>query len=271
MALANPETAVNEDATELCRGWEVLTGRPVAVSNLDHLSETRNDRWASDTEWNLRQLVKAGEDDATVASFGDFDKFVDNANLRGIFNIRLAQLIGLPYAANSSRLPIRHQQLKNALIAQEAFLDLDEIQRAVDQRTAAHVRLYTVQLPVLLTAAIERAEERLAGDLWEEIAELRHAATAYRARRRELLDALKRGNSRAFERVDRAVKSEAKRWYKIVRAETVLGIAGAVTTGLGTLAGVILRPSSCSRQPRTSTLSQRRAYCGASFAETNGS
>jgi hypothetical protein len=43
-----------------------------------------------------------------------------------------------------------------------------------------------------------------------------------------------------MERVDRAVKSEAKRWYAIVRAETVLGIAGAVTTGLGTLAGVIL-------------------------------
>jgi hypothetical protein len=112
---------------------------PLEGNAAQHPREKRNDRWASDTEWNLQELVNAAQDDATVADRGDFDEFVDDANLRGIFNIRLAQLIGLPYAANSSRLPIRHQQFKNARIAQEAFLDLDEIQRAVDQRTVAYV------------------------------------------------------------------------------------------------------------------------------------
>src|SRR5206468_3304543 len=83
-------------------------------------------------------------------------------------------MLGLPYAANSTRLPLRFQQIRNAVIAHDCFLDLAEIQRILNERTRAYVRPGTVELPVLLTAVIERATEPTA--LWEQVARLRKAA-----------------------------------------------------------------------------------------------
>lgn len=159
-------------------------------------------------------------------------EFIDECNVRCIFNSRVAGLIEILSAPNNARLPYRLHLLRNAAMAHDRFLDVAEIQRALHEHTATYVRPYTPELPLFLTTVLARAASL--EDVCDEVGRLRADAEPYRAHRRELLDAIWRGDTRTVDRLRKAVQADTHAWRGLLRASSALALIGVLTaTGFG--------------------------------------
>jgi hypothetical protein len=242
LARAEPGTAEHDDLEELNKAWERVLGRELAVADL--FWPQRSQQWGSIGSQIVRQLLASqsqGRVTELTAEMGvawEWAEFIDECNVRCLFNTRVAGLLGLPYAPNNARLPYRFHLLRNAAVAHDHFLDVAEVQRALQEQTASYVRPYTLELPLFLASVLARAS-RL-DDLLREVGQLRADGEAYRARRRELLDAIWRGDTRTVDRLQEAVQADTRAWRGLLRASPTLAVIGVLTaTGFG-LAAMIL-------------------------------
>ncbi|MDQ4032730.1 MAG: hypothetical protein M3332_10870 [Actinomycetota bacterium] len=219
------------DAEQLRAGWEILLGGPVDWSLIDGRA-ANGQRWSSVGAYNIARMAVAQRGTTKGLEPVQLANFVEECNIRALFNMRVANSLRLPYVANSSRLPMTARRFSNAATAHDAFLDVQEIQRSVTDRASAAMRTWTTQLPVFLTAVLARCKRP--EDLFEQIACWREHAAPYRSKRVELLAAIQDGNVKALKRIENAVRADIHAWRKVASPDTALAVTGSLlATGSG--------------------------------------
>jgi hypothetical protein len=164
------------DAEQMRAGWEILLGGPVDWSLIDGRAANAQ-RWSSAGTYNIERMAVAQRGTTKGLEPVQLANFVEECNIRALFNMRVASALRLPYVANSSRLPMTARRFSNAATAHDAFLDVQEIQRNVTDLASAAMRTWTTQLPVFLTAVLARCKRP--EDLFEQIAWWRENAAPY--------------------------------------------------------------------------------------------
>jgi hypothetical protein len=239
LANARSGTAEGDDLEALKLAWERVLGRELSRQEL--FWPDRRADWASMGSQIVETLLASPVDASGQQSEVGlilWPRFIDECNLRSLFNQRLAGMLALPYAPNNARLPYRVHLLKNAAVAHDRFLDVAEIQRALRDQTMAYMRPYTLELPVFLTTVLARATSLR--DVLAEVGRLRAMGEAYRAHRRELLDAVWRGDTRTMDSLRAAVQADTRAWRGALKASSALAVIGVLAaTGYG-LAALIL-------------------------------
>ena len=136
MAAAPPSTAAAADYEAIRRAWEIVLGRPIEISDLDDVI-SRSGYWISWGPALVQNLLRVVPDhDAVFAGLEKPNTFISEANARSLFNTRVAGILGLPYAPNTTRIPFRAHLLANAAVAQDALQDVQEIQAIFDEFAA---------------------------------------------------------------------------------------------------------------------------------------
>ena len=233
------EVGARKDDLDAMRGaLAAVVGTEVTLDGLLAAKRERSSYFASAGRANLVYLARRERTNEWIAeAFNEWHEFVDESNLRAIFNLRVAGLIGLPYAPNTTRIPMRGHQLANAQIAHRQFLDVAEIQLAVDTRTARYLRPTSVPFQ---SSSRPRCTRRVRLRTFGRGSEAAIVARPYRAHRNELISALELGDGRAIDRIATAVAADVRAWRKLISPKVVLGLGVTLlSTGLGLAAQIL--------------------------------
>jgi hypothetical protein len=150
-------------------------------------------------------------------------QLLSDLNLRGYVNQRLAEFFSLPYACSAARLPFRRSLHDQQIKIQQELVAAE----VIDRRYAELSNLARLRLPIFLALALRGAKEP--DDLWFAVMTLRDQATGFRAHRKEIDEALARGDLKVAKKLSEALNTSV---------EGLLELAGNVTTAAG---GVVVQ------------------------------
>jgi len=229
-------TTAATDREAIRRGWEIVLGRPIAINDIYDQGFAIS-YWPSSGETLVQNLLTIVPDENVLfTGLETPSRFITESNARSLFNTRVAGILNLPYAANTTRMPFRAHLLSNAAVAQDAMQDVREIQEIFSQFAAGYLRPESVELPIFLTAVLART--RTLGGFFAEVAGLRAQAAGYRAHRRELLDAIQARNATTIDKLRLAVLDDAHKLRGAVAGSSstvVLGVLAALGHGFAPL------------------------------------
>ncbi|MEV0319821.1 hypothetical protein ACIBKX_16985 [Streptomyces sp. NPDC050658] len=201
--------------------WALVTGRPVRPD--EALMACESQRWFTPKLTLLRDPycgdLPAPSTEACAPVLGD-------VTYRAYASQCFADLLGLPYAPATARMPFRHYFCARGWELEDALLTGEAAHRAYRELA----REQDLVLPVFLAVAL--ADARRPEDVWPRLAELREQAGGFRARRAELDAALARGEvSDTSRELLMAVRSEAVKLTEVCgHGFSLMGkIAGRLT------------------------------------------
>ena len=217
------------DAEQLRTGWEILLGRPIDAGSISGAAAD-GQRWASAGGWNVAKMISLQRGNPQGIMDDDSANFIEECNIRALFNMRIAGVLNLPYAANSSRLPVTYRRFSNAAAANNFFLDIQEVQDVVNRQISEASRPLSMKLPVFLATILMKCDRP--DQILGEIGSWRQRAEPYRVKRAELLAALRDGDVKTVKRLRRAVDADIGALAKAATpdlADAVLAPAFAAT------------------------------------------
>lgn len=251
---AGRATIEGRSLEEFAWQWSMFLGQKLSVEDVSNRRDPSDYEWSTAgpallaqlwyqsglTPRNLEDQVAYGEAvtsldsaDVTKSSRERLHGMITECNYRSYVNERLAQHLGLPYVANTARLPFRSMYYDLPLAVTNALPSVLAADKTYAKR-AAHADLLRgdpLVLPVFLALALNNASTR--ADLWAAIAELRAKAARFRARRAELDRALEVGNQKELKNIRNALGTDAKTLTEAL-AEAGAAAGKAAVTSVGT-------------------------------------
>lgn len=196
-------------------------------------------------EWELTETHQSMRSMGDLAKSDYLGDYVVYSNLRGLFNMQVANLLGLPYVPNGLRLPVRVALLEDGIgfldgpfgqRGEEARLALATIEQAHRQyadrlQMGAARRWLTV--PFFPTAILNRVSKL--SELFEVTAEMRKSAASLRRHKRELDAACDIGSSKDVARIQSAISGEGRELARQLDAPVV----SVLVTSLPAIAGML--------------------------------
>ncbi|MGW6274284.1 hypothetical protein [Streptomyces sp. NPDC055060] len=184
---------------EVADAWTLVTGRPVRPG--EALAACEAQGWFTPKLTLLRDPYC---DDLPSLSEGYCAPVLGDVTYRAHASQSFANLLGLPYAPATARMPFRHYFCERGWQLEDRLFTGEAAHRAYRELA----REQDLVLPVFLAVALAGA--RRIEDLWPRLAELRTRARRFRARRLELDEALALGEASDTSRqLLAAVRSEA--------------------------------------------------------------
>jgi hypothetical protein len=227
-------TAIVAERETILHSWELLLGRSLTLADLDDV-ESRDRNWASSGPALLNSLLNwlGDDEDAVFSGMEDVSDFISEANCRSLFNTRVAGMLDLPYAPNTTRIPYRSHLFSTAMIAHDALQDVREIEETFRDLAANYLTPGSIELPFFLSAVLARTKSL--DDFFTNVAELRSQAAPYRRHRAELLDALSARRTKDIDKLRAAVRDDGSKLTGAVAsgsAAVVMGSVAALGHGL---------------------------------------
>jgi hypothetical protein len=184
---------------EVADAWTLVTGRPVRPG--EALAACASQRWFTPKLTLLRDPYC---DDLPSLSEGYCAPVLGDVTYRAHASQSFANLLGLPYAPATARMPFRYHFCERGWELEDQLFTGEAANRAYRELA----REQDLVLPVFLAVAL--AEARRIEDVWPRLAELRTRARRFRGHRLELDEALALGEASDTSRqLLMAVRSEA--------------------------------------------------------------
>lgn len=194
-----PGTYWADAVREVADAWALVTGRAVRPGEALAPCEARG--WFTPKLTLLRDPYC---DDLPSLSEGYCAPVLGDVTFRAHAAQSFANLLGLPYAPATARMPFRHYFCRRGWDLEDKLLTGDAANRAYRELA----REQDLVLPVFLAVAL--ADARRIEDVWTRLAELRTQARRFRRHRLELDEALALGDASDTSRqLLMAVRSEA--------------------------------------------------------------
>lgn len=230
---------LHQELDALRKGWTLVAGRELKIGEL--FDEKELERWDSNGPFLVKQLTQAlgkmDESFAFIPSIGSLDygwtefpllsQVVSECNHRSYFNQRLSSILGLPYAPNTTRLPLRNFHYQRARMIQEGLATVKllehEYARLADTYSAPQDG--NLRLPVFLSAILAKVSRR--GEFFEELGALRKKAESFRAHRKELDEQVAQGNLVALKKIRAAMEVDAQTLSGFLSYAPVMSALGA--------------------------------------------
>jgi hypothetical protein len=239
--VAHPQTRYTKDALAIKEAWEAILGSAIQwdewqneqllFTNRAYGEESRPQEFLKE----VTALFDTGamSDRMPAASPGRVGDFVNECNLRSLFNWSIAYALKLPYVPNSFRLPFQQYLYTKGEAARQnivRFLDDKYREKAGEFGSIEH----RVRVPLFLGSILARASSL--PDVVRLLQETRSKAASFRSRKAELEDAIRREDLKAAKELMRAlaVEESPKLWHFAGAAAAVmaLGYIGAAVHGL---------------------------------------
>ncbi|MGW6023776.1 hypothetical protein [Streptomyces sp. NPDC055099] len=194
-----PGTYWADAVREVADAWALVTGRPVRPG--EALAACEAQGWFTPKLTLLRDPYC---DDLPSLSEGYCAPVLGDVTYRAHAAQSFANLLGLPYAPATARMPFRHYFCERGWELEDRLLTSEAADRAYRELA----REQDLVLPVFLAVAL--ADARRIEDVWPRLAELRTRARRFRAHRADLDEALALGEASDTSRqLLMAVRSEA--------------------------------------------------------------
>jgi hypothetical protein len=209
VAQADPE--LSEDARAIKEAWEAILGPgtnwshwhddQISFSNRVYGEESRPREFLS----NVTELFNRGAMAGARPDAGRVGDFVNECNLRSLFNWSVAYALKLPYVANSFRLPFQQfLYARGEATRQHLVRFLDEKYR--EQARAFGAIEHRVRVPLFLAAILAKASSL--ANVVERLQEFRSKAASFRSRKAELEAAIRREDLKASKELMRSLEVE---------------------------------------------------------------
>ncbi|MEV8317719.1 hypothetical protein AB0Q95_26465 [Streptomyces sp. NPDC059900] len=184
---------------EVAAAWTLVTGRPVRPG--EALAACEAQGWFTPKLTLLRDPYC---DDLPSLADGYCAPVLGDVTYRAHASQSFANLLGLPYAPATARMPFRHYFCERGWDLEDQLLTADAASRAYRELAGEQ----DLVLPVFLAVAL--SEARRIEDVWPRLAELRTRARRFRRHRQDLDEALSLGEaSETSRQLLMAVRSEA--------------------------------------------------------------
>jgi len=227
------------EMTALLDGWTSLIGRKMTIDDI--VSPDEGVRWESSGRQLLRQLALAmspvkfyvglfSEREAPYAA----RQTISECNHRGYFNERVSLSLGVPYAANTARMPIQRVRYMQGCLNQKR-LSAMKVLEGHHKKVSEAYGSASVQLPFFLSVLLSRTTDL--GSFMFGLAEMRRAASDFRRRRLDLDKAVAAADSLAITDLNRALSNESTDWIS-------LGFGALIPVGSSILASCAAGPPS---------------------------
>lgn len=179
---------------------------------------------------------------------------LSDLNLRAYINQQIAEFFTLPYACSAARLPFRRHLYDRSLRVQQELT----VAKVIDNRYAELAQGAQLRLPIFLALALR--DSTTPDGIWCALAELRTQALAFRVHRKEMDQALARGDLKEANKISKALHTSV---------ESLLKVAGTATTSAGAV--VLERLSKGDISPMSTgisaTMAAAKGVLKSSFAE----
>jgi hypothetical protein len=239
--VAHLQTRYTKDALAIKQAWEAILGPGIQWDQWqDEQLRFTHRAYGEESEpqkflQEVTALFDAGAmyDRMPTADPGRVGDFVNECNLRSLFNWSIAYAFKLPYVPNSFRLPFQQYLYANGEAARQnivRFLDDKYLERTGEFGSIEH----RVRVPLFLASILARASNL--AEVVDLLRETRSKAASFRTRKAELEDAIRREDLKASKELMRAlaVEESPKLWHFAGAAAAVmaLGYIGAAVHGL---------------------------------------
>jgi hypothetical protein len=207
------DSTILEDRKAIVASWEKLLGRRLDHNELFNKSSL-SANWSSDGSRILEKMLGTMDprDDSAYSGSGMIPAadFVDECNIRSLFNSLFANFIELPYLPNVARLPFREVMYKRAMNIQR---DLAFIKSLNNEYTHIARKYSTPEqdnlvLPFFLNVILTKISSL--SDFYEALADLRFQAEPFRRHRADLDDAFNRQDVTEIQQLQLALQQDAK-------------------------------------------------------------
>ena len=225
-------------ATQVRRSWERLLKTPLPDQHL--LFAEWESKWNSPAKDLLRDATSLLHAQPRTIGYDTPGRtayeLANECNQRSFFNLRVAQLLRLPYLPGWARAPFRNAIYERAQKAQSVLATADYLDAQYRERMSSYPSFrIRLQLPFLLTAALSKAQSvqdfcRTVAVMRAQAAGLRRHLTAYDA-------AVSEGNVIIMRDIRKALGEEQRRMCLtiggVAKAAVVGGVIGVGAACLG--------------------------------------
>ena len=233
-----------EDRQEILKAWETILGRPLEYKEL--FSEYSSKHWSS---WGASLLAKL----ITETRMRDYhysgsqviknqsSEFIEECNRRSMFNLQLADSLGLPYLPSASRLPFHRFLYRRAQSVQRHLATIKRIEEEYVRRAEQYFSPDDNNLIMPFFLATVLAKISSLSEFFEELAEVRRKAEPLRNCRAEMDAALLNGDVKVAKELRAAFEKDAAALRsKFPYAPVAGGIAAILAAVGGMLPNMVL-------------------------------
>jgi hypothetical protein len=152
-------------------------------------------------------------------------RIIDECNYRGMFHSQVSDCLDLPYLPNSFRLPFHNYYRRRSKKMSQLMISLQSVD--LNQTPSSARAVSTLKLPLFLAGILERIDSL--DQFFDILADMRKEASKFRAYMAEMEVELRAGRGEKLQKLEKALKTEAKSLWKFLPA-------GVGSIGFGLLA-----------------------------------
>lgn len=249
LAIAPINDPLHSLAAEIQDAWEMLLG--ISLPDKTLLFREWRGKWNSPVRDLLTDALEVLS--ANPRTYGYESQrhsetayeLANECNQRSLFNLKVAQLLRLPYLPGWARMPIRHSLYRRGREAQQVLASAEFLDDRYRAKAAEFLECHmTLQLPFFLSAALSKTTSLK--QFWSVLADMRRTANKFRAHRTEYDHALADGNLKVVKRIQKALEQEADKIRlklgDFCKAAVIGGALtwGAISLGIGEAESVSL-------------------------------
>jgi len=234
-----------EEAKNIKKNWrELLEFKANDALWFDPTQDVKNTKFSTMGDALLEQLVsiyKSAMDRPTIQRLQNRNlteqairtthKIIDECNYRGMFHNKVSDCLDLPYLPNSFRLPFHNYYRRRSEKMSQLMISLQSVD--LNRMPSSAGAVSTLKLPLFLASILERIDSL--DQFFDILADMRKEASKFRAYMAEMEAELGKGHRKKLQKLEKALKTEAKSLWRFLPASV-----GSI--GFGLLTATLTTP-----------------------------